>query len=172
MNLRNLLIMMLLFWSCSCSWIKNNFESSNGDEPSIHASSSEIRILASNKKFKFIPEEIIAKPGQQLKLKVINQLEDFPIVFSVLKKDEDPVVNAFLGIQSGESNNWWPPDEHLMIKSKTLALNETQSFNITLPNEPGDYSFISSYPGQIDSFHGLIKILDPKNNKDLQALQN
>ncbi len=163
MNFTKILILIILGLNTSCGVIQNllGTSSTSSDGTTVQAGSSEIEIIASNKKFKFIPEQIIAKPGQILKIKIINQLSDLPLVFSVLKKDEDPIVNAFLGIQSGESNNWWPPEGHILAKSKTLAGNQSESLTITLPKEPGDYAFISSYPGQVDAFNGVIKILDP-----------
>lgn len=163
MNFTKIIILIFLGLNTSCGVINDllGTSSTSPDGTTVHAGSSEIKIIASNKKFKFIPEEIIAKPGQTLKIKIINQLDALPLVFSVLKKDEDPIVNAFLGIQSGESNNWWPPEEHTLAKSKKLAVSESVSLTIILPNEPGEYAFISSYPGQVDAFNGVIKVLDP-----------
>ncbi len=164
MKFLNILLLTFLFATASCGFVQSFLESKKSDESTVLATDSEIKIIASNKKFKFLPSEIIARPGQVLKIKVINELRDLPIVFSLLKKDEDPVVNAFLGIQAGESKNWWPPEEHLIFKSEILAYNESASFKITMPKEPGMYAFISSYPGQVDAFNGVIKIINPKES--------
>lgn len=142
----------------SCSYVKSVIQESSPEDDIVFAKSSEIKVIASNDKFKFIPSQIIAKPGQTLKLKVINQIKAMPIVFSVLKKDEDPIVNAFLGVQTGKDGQWAPPAEHLIAGSKLLGFNESQSFEIKLPKEPGTYAFISSYPGQVDDLNGSIKI--------------
>ncbi len=141
-----------------CNYVKGLLGQQTVHDEVVVAKSSEIKLIASNDKFKFIPHQIIAKPGQVLKLKVINQIKAMPIVFSVLKKDEDPVVNAFLGMQKGKEGNWAPPIEHILVGSKLLGFGEFESFEIKLPNEPGTYAFISSYPGQVDDLHGSIKI--------------
>lgn len=148
----------LSFTLTSCSYVKSIVIESSTEDDIVFAKSSEIKLIASNDKFKFIPSQIIAKPGQTLKLKVINQIKAMPIVFSILKKDEDPIVNAFLGVQMGKDGQWAPPVEHLLAGSKLLGFNESQKFEIKLPNEPGTYSFISSYPGQVDALNGTIKI--------------
>lgn len=142
----------------SCDYVRGLLGQQQSGEPVVVAGNFEIQLVADQNRLKFIPELIIAKPGQVLKLKVSNQLKEMPIVFSILKKDEDPIVNAFLGVQAGESNQWAPPKEHVLIPTQLLVSNSAQSFKITLPTDLGEYSFISSYPGQVDNFNGLIKI--------------
>ena len=88
----------------SCEYINGYFDYTTGGQNKVFAGRSEIKIVAKNKSFS--PDEIIAKPGQVLKLLVSNKTSDQPIVFSVLKRGEDPIVNAFLGLQEGEANNF------------------------------------------------------------------
>jgi uncharacterized protein len=158
------------FFLNSCSFVNGYIgqisNSGEKDTTVVVAKSSEIKLTATSNPLGFIPSQIIARPGQVLKLKVINKLKDMPLVFSILKKDEDPIVNAFLGVQEGEAKQWFPPNEHRLIKTNLLVSNQSESIVLTLPNEPGDYSFISSYPGQADELKGLIKVEDPTENKE------
>lgn len=159
MNAKKILIyILILIGLSSCNYIQGLMGTQNLGNSIVVAHKSEIKLIASNEKFKFIPEQILAQPGQVLKLQVINQLKTMPIVFSVLKKDEDPIVNAYLGLQRGPTKQWAPPKEHILVQSKLLAFNETQRFEIKLPSEPGEYAYISSYPGQVDDLQGFIKI--------------
>lgn len=146
----------------SCDYIQSLFWTQSYDEKVIFAKSSEIKIIASEEKFKFIPEQIVAKPGQILKLKVTNKIKAMPIVFSILKKDQDPVVNAFLGVQAGKMGQWAPPKEHLIWGSKLLGFNESEKIEIRLPKETGEYAFISSYPGHADDLNGSVKVESPQ----------
>lgn len=120
---------------------------------------SSLEIKASEKKFKFEPQVVYAKPGQKIQLKIVNQLEELPIVFSLLKKGEDPVVNAFLGLQAGQKNMWRPPAEQVIFSTEKLDSTEENSMNITLPMEEGAYFYISSYPGQVDDLKGVLYVM-------------
>ncbi len=142
----------------SCDYFQDFVSPQNPGEAVVIARKSEIKLVASNDKFRFIPEQIVASPGQVLKLKVTNQLKTMPIIFSILKKDQNPIVNAYLGVQRGESKQWAPPKEHILFQSKLLTFNQTERFEVKLPLEPGNYAYISSYPGQVDDLKGFIRI--------------
>lgn len=163
MNIKNsfnssFLFFILMFNLTSCNWLKQvGTGDFSGGEEIVTAGRSEIKLVATSEN-KFVPETIIARPGQTLKIKIINKLKNGPIAFSILKKDEDPIVNAFLGIQAGEASAWAPPQEHILVKSKLLGSSESQSLEIKLPKEPGEYAYISSYPGHVDYLKGYIKI--------------
>lgn len=162
-NKNVLTVLFFVMGLTSCDWFNDVTQGNYSGSDTVVAGRSEIKVVATPEN-KFLPEIIIAKPGQTLKIKIINKLKNGPMSFVVLKKDEDPIVNAYLGIQAGESEQWAPPVEHILSKSKLLPNSESESIEVVLPTEPGFYSYISSYPGHVDYLKGLIKIEDPENN--------
>lgn len=159
-NKKVLTVLFFVLGLTSCNWLKDVSQGNYSGDETIVAGRSEIKVVATPEN-KFLPQTIIARPGQVLKIKIINKLKNGPMAFVILQKDEDPIVNAYLGIQAGESEQWAPPVEHILVKSKLLPKDESESVQVTLPTEPGLYSYISSYPGHVDYLKGIIQIEDP-----------
>lgn len=152
--------LIFLFWSgflAHCSWFYK--EDSQGSSDVFKARKGEIIVRAKEEEnIGFFPSKILAHPGQKLKLKVVNDLSQNPISFYILKKGEDPIVTAYLGIQEGKENNFKPPQEYIMAGIESLNSKQSEKILLSLPFEEGDYFFISTYPHQVGSLSGRIEV--------------
>lgn len=152
-----IIVLLSFFTLASCFWNAKTKLNSKGQ---IVASSSEITIEALEKSQTFEPAEIIAKPGQKIKLKVVNGLKEAPVNFLVLQLGDDPVVVSQLALQDSSEKSAWVPASDYFIGGvkKLLAPSESERLTVELPKDEGIYYFVSTYPGQSENMQGKIII--------------
>ena len=101
---------------------------------------------------RFSVTHIDAKPGEKLTVKLTNKTSLPPVAMShnfvLLKKGADPSAIANAGLQA-KDNGYIPKDMMGEIISHTglVAGGETKSITFNVPKEPGDYTYICTFPG-------------------------
>lgn len=101
---------------------------------------------------KFSVDQISAKAGEKLTVKLTNKTslpaEAMSHNFVLLKKDADPVVfdNA---AAAAKDSGYMPKDmmDKVIAHTELVAGGETKSVTFTVPNEPGTYTYICTFPG-------------------------
>ena len=101
---------------------------------------------------KFSVDQISAKAGEKLTVKLTNKTslpaEAMSHNFVLLKKDADPVVfdNA---AATAKDSGYMPKDmmDKVIAHTELVAGGETKSVTFTVPNEPGTYTYICTFPG-------------------------
>ncbi len=105
---------------------------------------------------RFTVTEITAKPGEKITVKLLNN-SSFPANvmshnFVLLKKSTDPA--AFNEAVFGESQQGSIPEsmtDQVIADTGLVAGGESKSVTFRVPNEPGDYIYICTFPGHFSA---------------------
>lgn len=101
---------------------------------------------------KFTKTHIVARPGEKLTITLVNNTKLPPQAMShnlavlSLKADPAQFANAALG---HPDNGYIPPDMQNLLIADTgmVAGGESKSVTFTVPEKPGDYPYICTFPG-------------------------
>ena len=101
---------------------------------------------------RFSVTQINAKPGEKLTVNLTNKTSLPPAAMShnfvLLKKDADPTAVANAGLQAKE-NDYIPKSmmDKIIAHTGLVAGGETKSVTFNAPKEPGEYTYICTFPG-------------------------
>ncbi len=101
---------------------------------------------------KFSVDHISAKPGEKLTVKLTNKTSLPPDAMShnfvLLKKGADPgaIANA---AANAKDNGYIPKGmtNEIIAHTELVSGGQTKSVAFTAPKEPGDYTYICTFPG-------------------------
>jgi azurin len=101
---------------------------------------------------KFSVDHISAKPGEKLTVKLTNKTSLPPDAMShnfvLLKEGADPgaIANA---AANAKDNGYIPKDmtNEIIAHTELVSGGHTKSVTFTAPKEPGDYTYICTFPG-------------------------
>jgi azurin len=120
-----------------------------GTSALAHAATVDIEGLDT---LRFSVTHIDAKPGEKLTVKLTNKTSLPPAAMShnfvLLKKGADPSAIANAGLKA-KDNGYIPKNKMNEIITHTglVAGGETKSITFNAPKEPGDYTYICTFPG-------------------------
>ncbi|TCK82628.1 plastocyanin/azurin family copper-binding protein [Albibacterium bauzanense] len=109
---------------------------------------------------KFSTDNITVKVGTKLKL-VFNNNDDMLhnfVMTEVGAGNEIGELALKLGVQ-GEKMNYVPNSSKVIAYTKILQPGETQAIYLNVPNTPGVYPYICSYPGHYLVMRGVIRVV-------------
>lgn len=136
---------------------------------------SDLTIKAEETTLMFEPQEILALPGQEIKIKVINQLQR-PLNFLLLQQGDDPVVVSQLALQvSNEDQNWMPPEDYYLAATGPILPRKNEKISVRMPEQEGVYYFVSTFPSSPAVLRGKFIIVKKntaeKNTKESALAQ-
>lgn len=101
---------------------------------------------------RFSVEEIIAKPGEELTVTLVNNTK-LPAMamshnFVLLKKSADPHAFDQAAAQA-QDNDYIPKSkaDEIIAHTKLVSGGESDSVTFKAPTEPGTYLYICTFPG-------------------------
>ena len=62
-----------------------------------------------------------------------------------------------LGI-AGMNMNFIPENDNVLVHTKLIHSEESETIYFTAPSEPGDYDFLCTFPGHAPVMKGIFKI--------------
>lgn len=103
-----------------------------------------------------ILEAIEAAPGEQIRinLRTISNIPKTAMAHNFVLLDLGTDVAEFASASARASENEYiAPDyeENVIIATAMLGDGETDSITFTVPNEPGEYDYICSFPGHYNA---------------------
>lgn len=140
----------------SNSEVKDNFKKAGVEEVGNDSDEARIIEIEGLDNFEFTVTEITAKPGEKIMIKLINNSSLPPSAMShnfiLLKKNADPNAFADAAINA-KDNGYIPKDmrDQVIVDSGLVAGGESKSVTFTVPNEPGDYIYICTFPGHFSA---------------------
>lgn len=123
-------------------------------EQAAETQSAEARVIEIEglDSLKFDVTEITAKPGEKITVKLVNKTALPPNVmshnFALLNKDTDPAAFANEVLEKSELGDI--PEgmmDRVIVDTGMVAGGETKSVTFTVPEEPGEYTYICTFPG-------------------------
>lgn len=129
---------------------------------------AEITLTADKIQFIFDIKEFTVKPGQKVKLTLINPADSVtrqPHNVLIVKPGKKDVVGmaanngmadpAFLTTKQAV-----PDSEDILHHSKLVQAGEQDTIEFTAPTEVGDYPYICTYPGHWAIMNGVMKVAE------------
>lgn len=109
---------------------------------------------------KFDTPEIVAVPGQELKLTLENN-DDLPHNLVICKPGTDTLAMSNNQMTDPEAvkRNWLPNDPAVLAHTKMLNPHEKDTLTFKLPDEPATFPFVCTFPGHALVMKGAIKSL-------------
>ncbi len=101
---------------------------------------------------RFSVTQVDAKPGEKLTVKLTNKTSLPPVAMShnfvLLKKGADPSAIANAGVEA-KDNGYIPTAmmDKIIAHTGLVAGGETKSVTFNAPKDPGDYTYICTFPG-------------------------
>lgn len=115
--------------------------------------------------FKFSVTQIAAKPGEEITVKLINNSSLPPVAMShnfvLLKRGTDASAFANAAITAND-NGYIPKDmaNKIIARTELVAGGEAKSVTFKAPKQPGEYTYICTFPGHYAA--GMVGILTVK----------
>ena len=114
----------------------------------------------------YIVEQIAAKAGEEMTITLENNTnlpaQAMAHNFVLLKKDAD--VQGFVNASMGQKgNDYIAPDmtDQVIANTAMLAGGESETITFTVPSEPGEYTFVCTFPGHYGGgMVGVIKVTE------------
>jgi azurin len=114
---------------------------------------------------KFSMELVEASPGEKIRmtLEVISNMPKTAMGHNIAIVDKDADVDEFvMQSMSAKDNEYIAPDleDQVVAFTEMIGGGETSVIEFTVPEEPGDYVFVCTFPGHY--FAGMKGILRVK----------
>lgn len=126
----------------------------------------EVTLTADKIQFLFDVKEFTVKPGQKVKLTLINPADSVtrqPHNVLIVKPGKKDVVG--MAANAGMTDPTFlttkqavPDSEDILFHSKLIQAGEEDTMEFTAPEEEGDYPYICTYPGHWAIMHGVMKV--------------
>ncbi|WP_198440120.1 PVC-type heme-binding CxxCH protein [Pareuzebyella sediminis] len=127
---------------------------------------------------KTVPQEMAfdktvlrAKAGQTIEIRLENkdQMPHNLVVISPGTLDVfGPLVDKFVATPEAEKMDYVPKSRYVLKATTMLDPNESESIILTLPDEPGTYPFVCTFPGHWRFMQGEIIVTAP-DSSDIEA---
>ncbi len=118
--------------------------------------------------------ELRAKAGQtvEIKLENVDQMPHNLVVITVGSLDSfGPLVDEFVITPDAEKMGYVPNSRYVLGATEMLGPNESGSVIFTLPDKPGTYPFVCTFPGHWRFMQGVIIVTaaEPDSSEDSDA---
>ncbi len=127
----------------------------------------EVTLTADKIQFVYDIKEFTVKPGQKVKLTLVNPEESVtrqPHNVLIVKPGTKDTVGmaANLGLSDPEfltTKNAIPESEDILFASSLVQPGAEETIEFDAPDEPGDYPYICTYPGHWAIMNGVMKVV-------------
>lgn len=128
----------------------------------------ELTITADKVQFLFDIKEFTVKPGQKVKLTLINPADSVtrqPHNLLIVKPGKKDVVGmaanaAMTDPEFMTTKQAVPDSEDVLFHTKLIQAGEEDVLEFTAPEEVGDYPFLCTYPGHWAIMNGVMKVAE------------
>jgi len=140
--------------------------SSSDAGPSPSASSEEvdqtITLHPKGNQMQFRETEFTVAPGQTIELVFENTATSPSMQHNVLvlNSTEDAVFERVgeAGMSAGSTNDYVPEDDAILAHTAIAPPGETVSVTFTVPEEPGEYGYLCTFPGHWATMQGTMYV--------------
>jgi plastocyanin len=109
---------------------------------------------------------IKAQPGSLLGIAFKNN-DEMPhnIVFclpgegAVSDRGLEVAMEAWKLAEKGEAAGWIPQHPRVLAHSKMVPAHQTETFVLKVPDQPGDYPYVCTFPGHAMAMNGVMRVL-------------
>lgn len=121
---------------------------------------TEVRIGTLLEQLKFDLKDFQVKAGKKVRIHFKNS-DYVPHNLVVVQPGAaDPVGLAAMQLGAdGFKANWIPEDDRILAHSKLLDFNQSEVLEFTVPEKPGDYQFVCTFPGHHILMRGVMKVV-------------
>lgn len=107
--------------------------------------------------------EFTVAPGETIKLVFENTATSPSMLHNVVVLNTPPRKEILwrvgeAGVQAGEANEYVPEDEAILANTPMADPGETVSVTFTVPEQPGDYGYVCTFPGHYVSMYGTMRV--------------
>ncbi len=128
----------------------------------------EITLTADKVQFLYDIKEFTVKPGQKVKIKLVNPAESVtrqPHNILICKPGTKDAVGmaSNAGLSDPEfltTKHAVPESDDVLFASKLVQPGGEDVLEFTAPSEPGDYPYICTYPGHWAIMNGVMKVAE------------
>lgn len=123
-------------------------------------SPAEVTIQPAGDEMRYEQTEFTVQPGQQVHLTFNNTATSPAMHHNVVIVTDPNAVDriATAGIEAGEASDYVPTDEAVLAHTPLAAPGETVEVTFTAPTEPGDYTFVCTFPGHYVTMRGTMHV--------------
>jgi plastocyanin len=125
------------------------------------ASMETITIKTMAAQMKYDLTDFTVRPGQKLKL-IFENGDDLPHNLVFCQPGTDTATMAIKQMDKPEEaikRNWLPDDKRIWLYSKMLNPHQTEELTLAVPEKPGDYPYVCTFPGHALTMRGTMKVL-------------
>ena len=122
----------------------------------------EITLQPEDNQMKYATTELTVEAGETVRLVFENIAESPSMVHNVLilnTNDEEVVERVGMAGQSaGQSEGYVPDDDAIIAHTPLAQPGETVEVTFTAPEEPGEYTYVCTYPGHWAMMQGTLTV--------------
>lgn len=121
-----------------------------------------ITIQPQGNQMKYKQTEFTVAPGQTIKIVFENQATSPSMEHNVvvLNSTEDEVFERVGegGMSAGSTNDYVPEDDAIIAYTPMSKPGETVEVTFTVPEEPGEYGYVCTFPGHWATMQGTMYV--------------
>ncbi len=102
---------------------------------------------------------IDAKVGETIKIIFVNKANVDVMKHNVVVISDKKFINE-IGIAALSEPDYLPDHEAIIAATELSGPGETVYVTFTLPNKPGQYPYICTYPGHYSVMQGIINVIE------------
>jgi azurin len=121
-------------------------------------SAADLKIKTMTAQMKYDVDEFIVSPGESVTLSFENG-DDLPHNFVLCKPGTDVLALSMKQMEKPEEalkRNWLPDDPSIIAHTGMLNPHQTEKISFTMPEKPGVYPFVCTFPGHAMTMKGKI----------------
>jgi len=112
---------------------------------------------------KYKETEFTVAPGETIKLVFENTATSPSMLHNVVVLNTEPKKEVLwrvgeAGVAAGEDQEYVPDDEAVLTATPMADPGETVSVTFTVPEEPGAYGYLCTFPGHYVSMYGTMHV--------------
>lgn len=111
---------------------------------------------------KYATTEFTVSPGEEVRLVFKNTADSPAMIHNVvlLTTSDDAMTRKVgqAGASAGASANYVPDHDAVLAATDVADPGETVEITFTAPEEPGDYTYLCTYPGHWATMRGTMRV--------------
>ena len=112
---------------------------------------------------KYEETEFTVAPGQTIKLVFENTATSESMLHNVVVLNEGPRKELLwrvgeAGVEAGPESEYVPDDPAVLASTPMADPGETVSVTFTVPEEPGEYGYLCTFPGHYVTMYGTMTV--------------
>lgn len=158
--LRSTLALLFVVTFAACGGGDDN--GANGDAQSTSASDGQITLTPVGNQMEFEQTEFTVEPGQEVEVTFENTATSPAMEHNVLflNTNDDAVVNRVgqAALNAGAEAEYVPEDDAIIAATDVAKPGETVTVTFTAPEEPGEYTYVCTFPGHYTTMQGTMRV--------------